>query len=127
VDAPSKFSAADVTQSGNCLNDLGSIIALPAVWAGAGPSQIVSTLGDALIGMLRLSFVCVRLSDSEGRPSTEMMRVADSVGRTDRAQEIREAIGHVVGRLTIDAAFTRSDVRWRGRSVHRVCGSRARR
>ena len=92
VDEPRKFSADDVTQLGDCLNDLGSIIALPAVWTGAEPSQIVSTLVDALIGMLRLSFVFVRLSDPAGRLSSETMRVADSVGGTVRAREIREAI-----------------------------------
>ena len=97
VDEPRKFSADDVTQPGDCLNDLGSIIALPAVWTGAEPSQIVSTLVDALIGMLRLSFVFVRLSDPGGRPSTETMRVADSVGGTDRAREIREAIDSSLG------------------------------
>jgi PAS domain S-box-containing protein len=97
VDAPRTSSADDVTRLGHCLNDLGSIIALPAMWAGAGPSQIVSTLGDALIGMLGLSFVCVRLSDSESRVSTELMRVADSLGGTDRAREIREAIDSSLG------------------------------
>ena len=97
VDEPRKFSADDVPQPGNCLNDLGSIIALPAVWVGAEPSQIVSTLVDALIGMLPLSFVFVRLGDPGGRPSTETMRVADSVGGTDRAREIREAIDASLG------------------------------
>jgi PAS domain S-box-containing protein len=97
VDASRTFSADNVTQLGNCLKDLGNILAVPAVRAGAEPSQIVSTLVDALIGMLRLSFVYVRLSDPEGRPSTEMMRVADSVGGTDGAREIHEAIDSSLG------------------------------
>jgi PAS domain S-box-containing protein len=97
VDASGKFSDRDVTQLGDCLNHLGSIIALPADWVGAEPSQIVSRLVDALIGMLPLSFVCVRLSDREGRPSSEVMRVADSVGGMDRAREIREAIDSSLG------------------------------
>ena len=97
MDAPRTFSADDLTQLGNRLNDLGSIIALPTLWASAEPSQIVSTLVDALIGMLGLSFVFVRLSDPEGRPSNEMMRVADSVEGTDRAREIREAIDSSLG------------------------------
>ena len=71
VDAPREFSADDITRLGTGLNDLGSILALPAVWAGAEPSQIVSTLVDALLGMLHLSFVFVRLSDLDGRPSLE--------------------------------------------------------
>ena len=79
------------------LTDLGSILALRAVWAGAEPSQIVSTVADALLGMLNLSFVSVRLSDLDGRPSIEMMRVADSVAGADGAREIREAIHSWLG------------------------------
>ena len=97
MDAPREFSADDITRLGTGLNDLGSILALPAVWAGAEPSQIVSTLVDALLGMLHLSFVFVRLSDLDGRPSIEMMRVADSVAGTDGAREIREAIDSWLG------------------------------
>jgi PAS domain S-box-containing protein len=97
VDALATFSAADVTQLGDCLKQLGSIIALPAAWVGAEPSQIVSTLVDALIGLLPLSFVYVRLSDPQDRRSTEMMRVADSVGGTERAREICEAIDSSLG------------------------------
>ena len=97
MDAPREYSSDDITRLGTGLNDLGSILALPAVWAGAEPSQIVSTLVDALIGMLHLSFVFVRLSDLEGRPSIEMMRVADSLEGTDRAREIRDAIDSSLG------------------------------
>ena len=79
------------------LTDLGSILALRALWAGAEPSQIVSTVADALLGMLPLSFVFVRLSDLDGRPSIELMRVADSVEGTDGAREIREAIHSWLG------------------------------
>ena len=97
MDAPREFFADDITRRGTGLNDLGSILALPGVWAGAEPSQIVSTLVDALSGMLHLSFVFVRLSDLDGRPSIEVMRVADSGGGTDRAREIREAIHSWLG------------------------------
>ena len=88
-DAPRTFSADDGAQLGDCLNGLGTIIALPAVWRAAEPSQIINTLLDALIGMLRLSFVYVRLRDTEGGASTDLMRVADSVGDKDGAREIR--------------------------------------
>jgi PAS domain S-box-containing protein len=97
VDAPREFSFGDITRPGTGLNDLGSILALPAVRADAEPSQIVSTLVDTLLGMLHLSFVCVRLSDLDGRLSIDTMRVADSVGGTDRAREIRDAIDSLLG------------------------------
>ena len=92
VDAPREFFAADVTRPGAGLTDLGSILALAGVGTAAEPSQIVSTLGDALLGMLHLSFVFVRLRDLEGSPSIETMRIDDSGGGADRAREIREAI-----------------------------------
>ena len=63
----------------------GSILALPAVWAGAEPSQMVSTLVDTLIGSLHLSFVFVRLSALDRTPSIEIMRIADSEEATDRS------------------------------------------
>lgn len=40
VDAPGTFFAADVTQPGSCLSNLGSIIALPAVGV---PSRLRSS------------------------------------------------------------------------------------
>jgi PAS domain S-box-containing protein len=92
VDASRQLSATAVTQLAHCLNDLGSIIALPATWVSAEPSQIINTLVDALIGMLPVSFVVVRLRNPGGGPSTEMMRVADSAGGPDRSHVSREAI-----------------------------------
>jgi len=93
------------------LNDLGSILALPAVWAGAEPSQIVSTLADTLREILHLSFVFVRLRALDGTPSIEIMRIADSFAGTDRAREIRDAI---------DASLGDASPKPRSRSTTRV-------
>ena len=57
MDAPREYSSDDITRLGTGLNDLGSILALPGVWAGAEPSQIVSTLVDTLLEILHLSVV----------------------------------------------------------------------
>ena len=97
MDAPREYSSDDITRLGTGLNDLGSILALPAVWAGAEPSQIVSTLVDSLLEILHLSFVFVRLSALDGAPSIEIMRIADSSAGTDRAREIRDAIDASLG------------------------------
>jgi hypothetical protein len=97
VDAPREYSSDDITRLETGLNDLGSILALPAVWAGAEPSQIVSTLVDTLLDILHLSFVFVRLSALDGTPSIEIMRIADSLAGTDRAREIRDAIDASLG------------------------------
>src|SRR5690349_15709235 len=49
-----------------CINDLVSVLTLPAIWSGHEPSQIGSTLLDALLGLLRLDFAYLRLGDSPG-------------------------------------------------------------
>jgi hypothetical protein len=45
-----------------CINDLVSVLALPAIWSGhAEPSHIGNTLLDVLLGLLRLDFAYLRL------------------------------------------------------------------
>jgi PAS domain S-box-containing protein len=75
-------------------NDLVSLLALPAVWSGGEPSQIVHTLLDALLRMLELDLVYVRLKDPSARASVEMVRFAASSERTATPGEIGEALKH---------------------------------
>lgn len=76
-----------------CLNDLITVFALPAVWSIHEPSQMVSTLLEALVGMLRLDFAYVRLGDSFGRGMPiEMARLTPSQKVTPRTQEIGQAL-----------------------------------
>jgi PAS domain S-box-containing protein len=70
--------AEEVTRLRSCLNDLVSMMALPAVPTDGEPSQILSTLLDALLRTLRLAFVFVRLNDPDGESSIEITRVAES-------------------------------------------------
>ena len=74
------------------MNALINIMALPAHWTADEPTQIASTLLDALLGTLRLSFVSMRLHDPEGGPPLEMVRVAESLQGTAGVQEITQAI-----------------------------------
>ena len=46
--------ADEVKRLQACINDLISVLALPAIWTGHGPSHVLRTLLDALLGMLRL-------------------------------------------------------------------------
>ena len=85
MDAGYESSAEEVARLRDCLNDLASIMALPALSSGSEPGQIVSTLTDALLGMLGLAFVCVRLNDPESGPSIETMRIGDTLGGTARS------------------------------------------
>ena len=59
-----------------CINDLINLLALPAIWSGGDPSQILRALLDVLLGMLQLELVYVRLRERLGEAPIEMLRVA---------------------------------------------------
>ena len=80
-----------------CVNDLVSVLALPALWTGAEPSQVIRVLLDTLLGMLRLDFVYARLDDPGSAGAIEMVRVALSEGSTARSAEIAEKLGQWLG------------------------------
>ena len=63
MDLQERDSAEEVTRLQRCINDLISLLALSAVWSGDKPRQIVHTLLDALLRMLRLDFAFARLDD----------------------------------------------------------------
>jgi hypothetical protein len=92
VTNPSDSSPEELTRLRGCLNDLVSVMGLPAVWGGAEPPQILATLMDALFGMLSLTFVLIRLSDPDGGPPTELMRIASAFDGVLRAQDLTDAL-----------------------------------
>jgi signal transduction histidine kinase len=75
-----------------CINDLISVLALPAIWIGNEPDQIVRTVLDALLGMLRLDFVYVRLQDPAGEALIEMVRIARPAKPTVAPHQIGELL-----------------------------------
>ncbi len=59
-----------------CINNLFGVLALPALWNDRESSEVMSTLLDVLVAMVRLDFAYARLSDTiEGAPM-EMVRMA---------------------------------------------------
>ncbi|MFN2578169.1 MAG: PAS domain-containing protein [Pyrinomonadaceae bacterium] len=79
-----------------CINDLVSALALPAMWKRSAPIQIVETLLDALLGMLRLDFNYIQLNDVENGSPVEVVRI--SQGRSDRhSEEVRRAVKEFLG------------------------------
>ena len=74
-----------------CINDLVSILSLPAVWGG-DLEQILSILLDALLGMLGLDFACARLRRSIQEPPIEVLRTAQASVLANNPQSIREAL-----------------------------------
>jgi PAS domain S-box-containing protein len=74
MEAPHEQSAVEIRRLQRCINDLVSVLALPAIWTGAEPSRVVSGLLDALMGLLRLDLVYVRLQDRFDGAPPEMVR-----------------------------------------------------
>ncbi len=77
-----------------CINDLVSLLGLPAMWSGGESSQIILTLLDALQRMLQLDLVYVRLKDPGGDAPIEMVRFGRSQKRQSQPHEIGEALKH---------------------------------
>jgi PAS domain S-box-containing protein len=75
-----------------CINDLVSVLALPAIWTGGGPSHVVGNLLDALVSMLNLDFIYARIGTSNGSAPTEMLRVGPALHPKPQPQEITEKL-----------------------------------
>jgi PAS domain S-box-containing protein len=77
-----------------CINDLVSVMALPATWSGVEPSQIVQSLLDSLERLLSLDLVYVCLNDPIAGVSIEKVRTAQGQSLVPNAEEICKIIGH---------------------------------
>jgi PAS domain S-box-containing protein len=97
MDVELEGSAEEVKQLRRCVNDLVSVLALPAIWTGGEPSQIVSALLDALLGMLNLDLIYMRLKDPAGKLPIEMARIAPTWETTLRPQQICEVLNNWFG------------------------------
>jgi len=80
--------AEEVRQLRRCINDLVSVLALPATWTGGAPSQIVGNSLDALLNMLSLDFIYARLRASTETGFTEIVRVGSTWESEPRPDEI---------------------------------------
>jgi PAS domain S-box-containing protein len=97
VEVSIEYRADEVKRLQRCINDVVSILGLPAMWTGSEPSQIVSTLLDALLGMLGLNLVYFRLKDPAGETPIEMVRVAPSRKLTVSPREIGQMLNQSLG------------------------------
>ena len=61
--ASSSAAQAKIRRLERCISDLVSILALPAIWTGAQPVQILNDVSDALLPMMGLDAVYVRLNE----------------------------------------------------------------
>src|ERR1700733_10435641 len=92
MEAQLEHPAEEIKRLQRCVNDLACIQALPAIWSGADPSQIVRTLLDSLLVMLELDFVYVRLRELVGDGPIEMVRIARSTVLPTQPQAIGELL-----------------------------------
>ncbi len=97
-------TADEIKRLQSCINDLISVLALPAIWSGSESSQIVGTLLDALLAMLRLDFAYVRLSDSSDGPPIEVVRLGHRQHPSVQLQQVGQALSRW---LTGDPAASR--------------------
>jgi hypothetical protein len=92
MEVPLEQPAEEIKHLQRCINDLVSVLALPAIWAGGEPSRVTSTLIDALRGMLRLDLIYVRLNESVGGAPIEFVWTAQLRNRPAPPREIGEVV-----------------------------------
>jgi PAS domain S-box-containing protein len=80
--------ADEIKRLQRCMNDLVSLLALPAMWSGSKPCDIVHTLLDSLLRMLDLDFVYVSLTNLVDAAPSETVRVAQSQEQMFRPREL---------------------------------------
>ena len=81
----------EVKRLQSCINDLISVLALAAIWSGSDSSQMLGTLLDSILAILRLDFACARLNHSIG-PPMEVVRLAQRGHPAAQLQEVSRAL-----------------------------------
>src|ERR1700686_3180471 len=71
-------TSGEIKNLKRCLNDLVSVLGLPAMWSGSEPSRNVHTLLDALLDMMSLDLAYARLQDPAGGAPIEVLKIAPS-------------------------------------------------
>lgn len=84
--------AEEIRRLRRCISDLVSVLALPAIWAGGGPSHVAHNLLDALMSMLDLDFIYVRFGDAHGSEYSEMMRTGSQLQSNPQTRELAEKL-----------------------------------
>ncbi len=83
-----------------CINDLLSVLALPALWSGNDPAQIVRTLADTLVSMLDLDFVYVASNDAAADEPIEFVRFSDLQSPASLGEKLCRLIRPWIGKDT---------------------------
>jgi PAS domain S-box-containing protein len=90
-------SVEEIKRLQRCINDLVSVIALPAVWSGGEPVEIVRVLLDVLVEMLSLDLIYARLEVTTGEAPVETARVARRGVPAAAPREVGELVARWLG------------------------------
>ncbi len=96
MDEQDKHPGEEVKRLQRCINDLVSLLALPALWGGGDPSQIGRTLIDVLQRILDLDLIYIRLKDPLGDAAVEFARVDQSPVRASQLRELGAELHHLM-------------------------------
>ena len=97
MDVQYEQAAGEIKRLQRCINDLVSLLALPAIWSISDPSRILHTLLDALMRMLSLDLISVRLNNPVGEAPVEIVRLAEPRSPMPSTHDICEALSHSFG------------------------------
>jgi PAS domain S-box-containing protein len=89
--------ADEIKRFERCLNDLVSLLALPAMWSGSNPCDIVPSLLDSLLRMLDLDFVYVGLTNLVDAAPSETVKVSQSQEQMFRPREVSAFLNRWLG------------------------------
>ena len=84
--------AFEITELQQCINDLVSVLSLPAVWTGHDASMVATTLLDVLVRMLRLDFAYLRTRAEPQHPMEEWARAGPRSPAESDARAIGQAL-----------------------------------
>src|SRR5215212_1789748 len=97
MEAKLEHPGEEIKRLRRCINDLVSVVALPAIWGGGEPTEIVRALIEALLDMLSLDLIYVRLGVAFSEAPIGMVRFAQSRSPTAVPREIGELFDRWLG------------------------------
>ena len=89
------------------INDLASVLSLPAMWTGHDSARVGTTLLDVLCRLLRLDFAYLRTGDGVGGPDQDWLRLPHD---DDSKVQARDVAATLKPWLTTDARSTTARV-----------------
>src|SRR5580698_926242 len=92
-------SASEVKRLQRCMNDLVSVLALPAIWTGSEPDRILETFLDALLVMLDLDFLYARVLLEAHESQIDALRTSEVYETSHGSKEIRQALNQWSGEV----------------------------